>query len=95
MTDYNAQMESRLARMDALFQRADAFMEQLNQLRKAYGLTQNEEFHKLPVEAQQATVETIRETYDAVEPTMNETQDAYNDIDIDSIIASMDLGIQM
>lgn len=95
MTDYNAQMESRLTRMDALFQRADAFMEQLNQLRMAYGLTQNEEFHQLPTEEQQEAVETIRETYDAVEPTMNETQDAYNDIDIDSIIASMDLGIQM
>ena len=95
MNDYNAQMESRMTRMDALFQRADAFMEQLNQLRAAYGLTQDEEFHQLPVEEQQEAVETIRETYDAVEPTMNEAKEAYNDIDIDSIIASMDLGIQM
>lgn len=95
MTDYNAQMEGRLASMDALFKRADAFMEQLNQLREMYGITQNEDFHELPVVEQQEVVETVRETYDAVKPTMAETQDAYNDIDIDSIIASMDLGIQM
>lgn len=95
MIDYKAQMDARLARMDELFRRAEAFEFEMAKLREAYGMTQSDSFRELPVETKHETVEVVRDSYEAVETTMQETQDAYEDINIDDIIASMDLGIQL
>lgn len=95
MIDYKAQMDDRLARMDELFRRAEAFEFEMAKLREAYGLTQDDSFHELPAETKYEAAEAVRDSYDAVETTIQETQDAYEDINIDDIIASMDLGIQL
>lgn len=95
MIDYNSQMESRLSRMNELFSRAEAFQFEMDKLKKAFGLTQSDTFHELPVEIQQETMDTVRETYENIQTPMQETRDVYEDINIDDILASMDLDLQM
>lgn len=95
MMDYNSQMKARLTRMNDLFLRAEAFQFELNKLKEAYGLTQSETFHELPIETQQETINTVRESYDNIQTPMQETQDVYDDIDIDDILASMNLDLQL
>ena len=95
MIDYNSQMEARLSRMNELFSRAEAFQFEMNKLKEAYGLTQSETFHELPIETQQETTNTVRESYENIQTPMQETKNVYDDINIDDILASMDLDLQL
>lgn len=93
--DYNAQAEARLSRMDELFRRAEAFQVEMAKLQEAYGITQTEEFSQMPVDDQQNIIDDVMNSYEASQTSVQETQEAYEDINIDDIINSMDLGIQL
>ena len=93
--DYNAQAEARLSRMDELFRRAEAFQFEMAKLQEAYGITQTEEFSQMPVDDQQNIIDDVMNSYEATQTSVQETQEAYEDINIDDIINSMDLGIQL
>lgn len=93
--DYNAQAEARLSRMDELFRRAEAFQFEMAKLQEAYGITQTEEFSQMPVDDQQNIIDDVMNSYEASQTSVQETQEAYDDINIDDIINSMDLGIQL
>jgi hypothetical protein len=93
--DYNAQAEARLSRMDELFRRAEAFQFEMAKLQEAYGITQTEEFSQIPVDDQQNIIDDVMNSYEASQTSVQETQEAYEDINIDDIINSMDLGIQL
>lgn len=93
--DYNAQAEARLSRMDELFRRAEAFQFEMAKLQEAYGITQTEEFSQMPVDGQQNIIDDVMNSYEASQTSVQETQEAYEDINIDDIINSMDLGIQL
>ena len=93
--DYNAQAEVRLSRMDELFRRAEAFQFEMAKLQEAYGITQTEEFSQMPVDDQQNIIDDVMNSYEASQTSVQETQEAYEDINIDDIINSMDLGIQL
>lgn len=93
--DYNAQAEARLSRMDELFRRAEAFQFEMAKLQEAYGITQTEEFSQMPVDDQQNIIDDVMSSYEASQTSVQETQEAYEDINIDDIINSMDLGIQL
>ena len=93
--DYNAQAEARLSRMDELFRRAEAFQFEMAKLQEAYGLTQKEEFTQMPVDEQQNIIDNVMSSFEASQDSIDETQEAYEDINIDDIINSMDLGIQL
>ena len=93
--DYNAQAETRLSRMDELFRRAEAFQFEMAKLQEAYGITQTEEFSQMPVDDQQNIIDDVMNSYEASQTSVQETQEAYEDINIDDIINSMDLGIQL
>ena len=93
--DYNAQAEARLSRMDELFRRAEAFQFEIAKLQEAYGITQTEEFSQMPVDDQQNIIDDVMNSYEASQTSVQETQEAYEDINIDDIINSMDLGIQL
>lgn len=93
--DYNAQAEARLSRMDELFRRAEAFQFEMAKLQEAYGMTQKEEFTQMPVDEQQNIIDNVMSSFEASQESIDETQEAYEDIDIDDIINSMDLGIQL
>lgn len=93
--DYNAQAEARLSRMDELFRRAEAFQFEMAKLQEAYGITQTEEFSQMPVDDQQNIIDDVMNSYEASQTSVQETQEAYKDINIDDIINSMDLGIQL
>lgn len=93
--DYNAQAEERLSRMDELFRRAEAFQFEMAKLQEAYGITQTEEFSQMPVDDQQNIIDDVMNSYEASQTSVQETQEAYEDINIDDIINSMDLGIQL
>jgi hypothetical protein len=93
--DYNAQAEARLSRMDELFRRAEAFQFEMAKLQEAYGITQTEEFSQMPVDDQQTIIDDVMNSYEASQTSVQETQEAYEDINIDDIINSMDLGIQL
>ena len=93
--DYNAQAEARLSRMDELFRRAEAFRFEMAKLQEAYGITQTEEFSQMPVDDQQNIIDDVMNSYEASQTSVQETQEAYEDINIDDIINSMDLGIQL
>jgi hypothetical protein len=93
--DYNAQAEARLSRMDELFRRAEAFQFEMAKLQEAYGITQTEEFSQMPVDDQQNIIDDVMSSYEASQTSVQETQEAYDDINIDDIINSMDLGIQL
>jgi len=93
--DYNAQAEARLSRMDELFRRAGAFQFEMAKLQEAYGMTQKEEFTQMPVDEQQNIIDNVMSSFEASQESIDETQEAYEDINIDDIINSMDLGIQL
>lgn len=93
--DYNAQAEARLSRMDELFRRAEAFQFEMAKLQEAYGITQTEEFSQMSVDDQQNIIDDVMNSYEASQTSVQETQEAYEDINIDDIINSMDLGIQL
>lgn len=93
--DYNAQAEARLSRMDELFRRAEAFQFEMAKLQEAYGITQTEEFSQMPVDDQQNIIDDVMNSYEASQTSVQETQEAYEDINIDDIINSMDLGIRL
>lgn len=93
--DYNAQAEARLSRMDELFRRAEAFQFEMAKLQEAYGITQTEEFSQMPVDDQQNIIDDVMNSYETSQTSVQETQEAYEDINIDDIINSMDLGIQL
>lgn len=93
--DYNTQAEARLSRMDELFRRAEAFQFEMAKLQEAYGITQTEEFSQMPVDDQQNIIDDVMNSYEASQTSVQETQEAYEDINIDDIINSMDLGIQL
>ena len=93
--DYNAQAEARLSRMDELFRRAEAFQFEMAKLQEVYGITQTEEFSQMPVDDQQNIIDDVMNSYEASQTSVQETQEAYEDINIDDIINSMDLGIQL
>lgn len=93
--DYNAQAEARLSRMDELFRRAEAFQFEMAKLQEAYGITQTEEFSQMPDDDQQNIIDDVMNSYEASQTSVQETQEAYEDINIDDIINSMDLGIQL
>lgn len=93
--DYNAQAEARLSRMDELFRRAEAFQFEMAKLQEAYGMTQKEEFTQMPVDEQQNIINNVMSSFEASQDSIDETQEAYEDINIDDIINSMDLGIQL
>lgn len=93
--DYNAQAEARLSRMDELFRRAEAFQFEMAKLQEAYGMTQKEEFTQMPVDEQQNIIDNVMSSFEASQDSIDETQEAYEDINIDDIINSMDLGIQL
>ena len=93
--DYKAQAEARLSRMDELFRRAEAFQFEMAKLQEAYGITQTEEFSQMPVDDQQTIIDDVMNSYEASQTSVQETQEAYEDINIDDIINSMDLGIQL
>ena len=93
--DYNAQAQARLSRMDELFRRAEAFQFEMAKLQEAYGITQTEEFSQMPVDDQQNIIDDVMNSYEASQTSVQETQEAYEDINIDDIINSMDLGIQL
>lgn len=93
--DYNAQAEARLSRMDELFRRAEAFQFEMAKLQEAYGITQTEEFSQMPVDDQQNIIDDVMNSYEASQTSVQETQEAYEDINIDDIINSMDLGFQL
>ena len=93
--DYNAQAEARLSRMDELFRRAEAFQFEMAKLQEAYGMTQKEEFTRMPVDEQQNIIDNVMSSFEASQESIDETQEAYEDINIDDIINSMDLGIQL
>lgn len=93
--DYNAQAEARLSRMDELFRRAEAFQFEMAKLQEAYGITQTEEFSQMPVDDQQNIIDDVMNSYEASQTSVQETQEAYEDINIDDIINSIDLGIQL
>ena len=93
--DYNAQAEARLSRMDELFRRAETFQFEMAKLQEAYGITQTEEFSQMPVDDQQNIIDDVMNSYEASQTSVQETQEAYEDINIDDIINSMDLGIQL
>ena len=93
--DYNAQAEARLSRMDELFHRAEAFQFEMAKLQEAYGMTQKEEFTQMPVDEQQNIIDNVMSSFEASQESIDETQEAYEDINIDDIINSMDLGIQL
>ncbi len=93
--DYNAQAEARLSRMDELFRRAEAFQFEMAKLQEAYGMTQKEEFTQMPVDEQQNIIDNVMSSFEASQESIDETQEAYEDINIDDIINSMDLGIQL
>lgn len=93
--DYNAQAEARLSRMDELFRRAEAFQFEMAKLQEAYGITQTEEFSQMPVDDQQNIIDDVMNSYEASQTSVQETQEAYEAINIDDIINSMDLGIQL
>ena len=93
--DYNAQAEARLSRMDELFRRAEAFQFEMAILQEAYGMTQKEEFTQMPVDEQQNIIDNVMSSFEASQESIDETQEAYEDINIDDIINSMDLGIQL
>ena len=93
--DYNAQAEARLSRMDELFRRAEAFQFEMAKLQEAYGMTQKEEFTQMPVDEQQNIIDNVMSSFEASQENIDETQEAYEDINIDDIINSMDLGIQL
>lgn len=93
--DYNAQAEARLSRMDELFRRAEAFQFEMAKLQEAYGITQTEEFSQMPVDDQQNIIDDVMNSYEASQTSVQATQEAYEDINIDDIINSMDLGIQL
>lgn len=93
--DYNAQAEARLSRMNELFRRAEAFQFEMAKLQEAYGITQTEEFSQMPVDDQQNIIDDVMNSYEASQTSVQETQEAYDDINIDDIINSMDLGIQL
>ena len=93
--DYNGQAEARLSRMDELFRRAEAFQFEMAKLQEAYGITQTEEFSQMPVDDQQNIIDDVMNSYEASQTSVQETQEAYEDINIDDIINLMDLGIQL
>ena len=93
--DYNAQAEARLSRMDELFRRAEAFQFEMAKLQEAYGMTQKEELTQMPVDEQQNIIDNVMSSFEASQESIDETQEAYEDINIDDIINSMDLGIQL
>lgn len=93
--DYNAQAEARLSRMDELFRRAEAFQFEMAKLQEAYGMTQKEEFTQMPVDEQQNIIDNVMSSFEASQESIDETQEVYEDINIDDIINSMDLGIQL
>ena len=93
--DYNAQAEARLSRMDELLRRAEAFQFEMAKLQEAYGMTQKEEFTQMPVDEQQNIIDNVMSSFEASQESIDETQEAYEDINIDDIINSMDLGIQL
>ena len=93
--DYDAQAEARLSRMDELFRRAEAFQFEMAKLQEAYGMTQKEEFIQMPVDEQQNIIDNVMSSFEASQESIDETQEAYEDINIDDIINSMDLGIQL
>ena len=86
--DYNAQAEARLSRMDELFRRAEAFQFEMAKLQEAYGITQTEEFSQMPVDDQQNIIDDVMNSYEASQTSVQETQEAYEDINIDDIINS-------
>jgi len=81
--------------MDELFRRAEAFQFEMAKLQEAYGITQTEEFSQMPVDDQQNIIDDVMNSYEASQTSVQETQEAYEDINIDDIINSMDLGIQL
>jgi len=84
--DYNAQAEARLSRMDELFRRAEAFQFEMAKLQEAYGITQTEEFSQMPVDDQQNIIDDVMNSYEASQTSVQETQEAYEDINIDDHI---------
>ena len=93
--DYNAQEEARLSRMDELFLPEEAYKFEREKLQEAYGITQTEEFSQIPVDDQQNIIDDVMKSYETSQTSVQETQEAYEDINIDDIINSMDLGIQL
>lgn len=111
MNPYVQQMSDRLTTVDRLFQRLETFQYQLNQFRETLGLTpvdhltaQDQEStasistpkDPLPEMIAPENPAPVREDQtEAITPAGPEDQDAYQNVDIDALIQSMDLGIQL
>lgn len=106
---YLAQMEQRMARMDALFRRIESISFEVNKLRNAFGLSSQPFTQETESQLSVSTMNTHRPAPSVVSnpvPSFESTtqpevtdlpssQNIVDDIDIDSIIASMDLNLQL
>lgn len=90
--NHNQLMNERLERMNELFRRAEAFQFEMDNLRESYGLVTDA---TQPQEVREEAIEKFTESFESVDTAITETRDVYDDIDIDDIINSMDLGIQL
>lgn len=96
MIDYNAVMGERLERLNALFRRAETFQFEMDKLKNAFGLTSTENVHESPQEDYHQTLSVVDESdhHADVDDSLDDTNDAFNHIDIDDVIASMGVDFQ-
>ena len=95
MTDYNSKMNQRLETLDELHSRAERLLFEIQKLQEAWGLATAPNIAEVPVEQRVDIAQDVKQQLETVETTMNDTKDAYQNIDIDALIQSMDLNLEL
>ena len=95
MTDYNSKMNQRLETLDELHSRAERFLFEIQKLQEAWCLATAPNIAEVPVEQRVDIAQDVKQQLETVETTMNDTKDAYQNIDIDALIQSMDLNLEL
>lgn len=95
MTDYNSKMNQRLETLDELHSRAERFLFAIQKLQEAWGLATSPNIAEVPVEQRVDIAQDVKQQLETVETTMNDTKDAYQNIDIEALIQSMDLNLEL
>ena len=93
--NYNEIMEERLRRVEALFQRVTTLQYDLLQLREAVKDAQRPEIIDYPAFEQQQVVEHLDDVYRSVGTSIDNTKNAYEDIDIDEILSSLNVNLEL
>lgn len=93
--NYNEIMEERLRRVEALFQRVTTLQYDLLQLREAVKDAQRPEIVDYPAFEQQQVVTHLDDVYKSVGTSIDNTKNAYEDIDIDEILSSLSVNLEL